>query len=304
MIDFSDFEDYLGVEKNYSPHTIRAYTDDLKRFADFVQIGDDSQQIRELKYTSIRAWIIELAEKGLSNRSINRKISSLQAYYRFLLQTRQLDRSPLEKHTSLKEAKKIQIPFSQKEIRGFYEMEMPENFEGIRDRLMIELFYVTGIRRAELIAVKLGDLERGRGELKVTGKGNKDRIIPLVPSVFETLEVYLRERKNLPHIAGEDRDYLFLTKKGKRLYPTLVYRVVQHYFSKLSSKHKISPHVLRHSFATHLLNEGADINSIKSLLGHESLSSTQVYTHNDIAALRKTYNKAHPRSGNVAESKE
>lgn len=295
-MQFSEFEDFLTIEKNYAIHTVNAYMGDLRKFYSFCGQKFPDTDLRFVTYNLIRLWVVQMAGKGLTNRSINRKISSLQAYYNFLLQTGQIKESPLVKYKALKVSKKVLIPFSQKEMQGFYDLRTPDTFEGIRDRLLVELLYVTGIRRSELIALKVGDFSRSSKTLKVTGKGNKERIIPLLPTVFGTLDDYMEKRNNIKCIATSDRDYLLLTKNGKKLYATLVYRVVRSYFSVLSTKHKISPHVLRHTFATHLLNEGADINSIKTMLGHESLASTQVYTHNDIDALKKVYKNAHPRS--------
>lgn len=290
---FKAFEDYLNLEKNYSPHTVKAYTDDLGSFAEFIQNEFAEEHPEKANYSMIRSWIVHLIDQGLNNNSVNRKISSLQAYYKFLLRTRQIEASPLIKHKSLKVAEKVQIPFSEKEMEQVFSLPVPEGFEGIRDRLILELFYATGIRRAELISIKTEDLQSDKN-LKIRGKGNKERLIPLLPVIGETLVTYLAERDKLEII--RDTDYLFLTKSGKKLYPMLVYRVINEYFSAVSTKTKTSPHILRHSFATHLLNNGADINSIKNLLGHSSLSSTQIYTHNDIAALKKVYAKSHPRS--------
>lgn len=291
---FTDFTDYLKLEKNYSVHTIKAYTDDLIQFSDFVGEEFSLQEIKSVNYSIIRSWIVHLVNHDLTNRSVNRKISSLQAYYNYLLKTKQIEASPLLKHKSLKTSKKVQIPFSEKEMNAIHNLPDPEGFEETRDRLIVELFYSTGIRRSELINIKLNDLQLQSKTLKVRGKGDKDRIIPILPTVSETLKYYLDERKKLEAI--KDADFLFLTAKGKQIYEVLVYRIVKNYFKGISTKQKISPHILRHSFATHLLNEGADINAIKELLGHASLSSTQIYTHNDIVSLRKTHAKAHPRN--------
>lgn len=295
-MEFTHFTDYLLLEKNYSRHTLRAYTSDLKSFAKFVAQQYEEETIDKVNYSIIRSWIVHLINQGLSKRSVNRKISSLQAYYNFLRHTKQIATSPLVKHKSLKTAEKVQIPFSEKEMQMLDELPEADDFESARNQLIVELFYSTGIRRAELISIKINDMQLARHVLKIKGKGNKERLIPVLPSVCETLEKYLDYRQDLFKI--NEPEYLFLTEKGNKVYPMLVYRIVKDYFSKISTKTKISPHILRHTFATHLLNQGADINSIKSLLGHESLSSTQVYTHNDIAALRKVHAKAHPRNKN------
>lgn len=287
-----DFSDYLKIEKNYSLHTVRAYTDDVEVFREFVEKEFEGVGLEQVNYSMIRSWIVAMVDRGVINRSINRKVSSLQAFYKFLLRSKQIEVSPLEKHRSLRVSKKLQVPFSQSEMEQVVSVIETDSFEGVRDRLMVELFYSTGIRRNELISIHLKDLSGAR--LRVRGKGNKERIVPLLPSAVRSLEVYKKKRNELPEII--DQEYLFLTQKGKRVYPNLVYRVIRYYFSRISTKEKISPHILRHSFATHLLNEGADINAIKELLGHESLSSTQIYTHNDIAVLRQVHQKAHPRN--------
>lgn len=292
-MDFRNFEEYLLLEKKYSLHTVKAYLNDLKEFSDFLEKEFQVKEINSVEYNLIRSWIVSMLDRKLTNRSVNRKISSLQAYYNFLLKTHQIEKNALSKHKSLKVSGEIQIPLSQKEMRKIYDFPFPEDFEGIRDRLIVELLYSTGIRRGELIGVKTADISIRKQELKVSGKGNKERIIPVLPSTIKVLERYLKKRQELKI---EDEAYLFLTKKGKKTYEGLIYRVVKRYFQEISTKAKISPHILRHTFATHLLNEGADLNSIKTLLGHESLSSTQIYAHNDIAVLKKIHAKAHPRN--------
>ena len=237
---------------------------------------------------------MHLVDTGLSNNSVNRKISSLKAYYRFLQKTRQLEISPLAKHRALKTNKKLQIPFSEGEVGAALETVEAEGFEGLRDKLMVELFYSTGIRRSELIGIKLGNMNFSAGILKVQGKGNKERIIPLLASVAATAGAYLEERKAVEN--ANSQGYFFLTAKGVKMYDSLVYRTINNYFRGISSKLKKSPHILRHSFATHLLNQGAHLNAVKELLGHSSLAATQVYTHNSMAELNKVYKNAHPRN--------
>ena len=292
---FFAFSEYLLHEKNYSQLTVRAYLDDLRECFDFIQKTDMSDTIQNLNYPQIRRWIVFLVEQKISNRTINRKISSLNAYYKFLIKTETLQSNPLIKHRALKTDKKIQIPFSQKELTDVIDILAKENdFEGLRNRFIVELLYATGIRRIELIQIKLKDLDLSNKTLKVIGKRNKERFVPLIESVLDTANSYLKERNTLENCV--DGEYLFLTKKGLKIYETLVYRIINEYFSKASHKVKKSPHIVRHSFATHLLNEGADLNSVKELLGHASLAATQVYTHNSIAELKKVYAKAHPRS--------
>ncbi|MCH4823461.1 tyrosine-type recombinase/integrase [Gramella lutea] len=291
---YSSFLDYLQLEKNYSVHTITAYEADLRRFQEFLEETYSETEPKRVNYAQIRSWIVTLSESGISNRTINRKLSSLKSYYRFLLKTGQIEVSPLIKHKALRTSKKVQIPFSENEIVEVLENIDDTAFEGARDRFMIELFYSTGIRRIELINTKLSNLDLEGRVLKVLGKRNKERYVPLIGSVVETGKAYLKVRKQLP--GSEENDYLFLTSSGDKIYESFVYRVINNYFSEVSGKLKKSPHILRHSFATHLLNQGANLNAVKELLGHSSLAATQVYTHNNIAELSKIHQKAHPRN--------
>jgi len=294
---FTDFIKYLQLEKKYSAHTVKAYQGDLETFLEFANQQFDYTEIKSVNYSIIRSWIVALVEEGVSNRSINRKMSSLKTYFKFLLKTSQIDENPMVKHRSLKTSKKLQVPFSEKEITNVIELlEEEKDFEGLRNRLIVELFYATGIRRTELVNLKISDLSLGQGTIKVLGKRSKERIIPLIPSIVKSLQQYLDERERLNEIV--DAQFLLLSKKGVKIYETLVYRIINSYFSKASEKVKKSPHILRHSFATHLLNEGADLNAVKELLGHASLASTQVYTHNSIAQLKQVYKNAHPRNSN------
>ena len=288
------FISYLALEKNYSVHTVTAYKRDLEAFVDFCDHNYDDKNIDAVAYGIVRSWIVSLVDSGVSNRSVNRKMASLKAYYKFLQNIGAIEVNPLAKHKALKTAKKIEVPFSEIEMQKVLsQIEFAEDFEGVRDRLIIELLYTTGMRRAELINLKMIDIDVSQQLLKVLGKRNKERILPLLPSVVILLEVYLKERKALEEIT--DEAFVFLLKSGNKLYENLVYRLINKYFSKVSSKVKKSPHILRHTFATHLLNKGADMNSVKELLGHASLASTQVYTHNSIAELKKVHAKAHPR---------
>lgn len=296
MSDFKQaFRDYLQKEKHYSPHTVLAYCDDLEAFEAFVLEEFDESALAEVNYSQIRSWIVSLVDAGISNTSVNRKISSLKAFYKFLLKSKQIEVSPLLKHKSLKTPKKIQIPFSEKELDGVLNLLVyPEGFEGVRDKLMIDLFYTTGIRRTELIHLKTSDIDLSGHTLKVLGKRNKERILPILPIISQQIVAYQKERAGLERI--ENPEFFFLTQKGVKLSDSLVYRLINNYFSHVSEKVKKSPHILRHTFATHLLNNGADLNSVKELLGHSSLASTQVYTHNSLAELKKVYGDAHPRN--------
>jgi len=287
------FLDYILLEKKYSNHTVVAYKKDLNSFQDFCLIEFGSSNIVDVNYAQIRSWIVCLVNLGVSNRTINRKISSLKSFYKFLQKTKQSTSNPLIKHRALKVAKKAQVPFSEKEIENVIIKEDEiVDFESVRDKLIVELLYSTGMRRSELINLKLIDVDFSSQAVKVLGKRNKERYIPLLKSVIKSIKKYSEFRKGIK----TDQSYLFITKKGKKIYDTLVYRIINNYFSTVSSKVKKSPHVIRHSFATHLLNEGADLNAVKELLGHSSLASTQVYTHSSMGKLKEVYNLAHPRS--------
>lgn len=289
------FADYLLLEKNYSTLTLKAYQNDLSDFSDFIFSEYQSQSIHNVNYSQIRSWIVVLVENGLTNRSINRKITALNSFYKFLLKIDAIKINPLSKHKALKTSKKIQIPFSKAEITiALDDLNFNDDFESIRNKLIVELFYSTGIRRIELIELKLTSIDIHNKTLKVLGKRKKERLVPLLNSVIETIKQYLKIRIELNNIT--DYENLFLTKNGVKIYETLVYRIINNYFSKASTKVKKSPHILRHSFATHMLNQGANLNAVKELLGHSSLAATQVYTHNSIAELKKAHIKAHPRS--------
>lgn len=289
------FLDYLLLEKNYSQYTIKAYNTDLKAFSDFLKDHYDVQSLKEVNYAMIRTWIIILSENNISNRSINRKISTLNSYFKFLLKIEEIRLNPLQKHKALKTIKKVQVPFSVKEIEEVIKLlEEDDSFEGQRNKAIIELFYSTGIRRSELINLKLNQLDLTNNNIRVLGKRNKERLLPLLPSIKQTLIAYISIRSTVNPI--KDIDNVFITSKGLKLYETLVYRIINNYFSYVSTKIKKSPHILRHSFATHLLNQGANLNAVKELLGHSSLAATQVYTHSSIAELKKVHGKAHPRS--------
>ena len=294
-MSFQSFTDYLLLEKKYSGLTVSAYQNDLEDFLAFIKTRYRVNTIDVVNYSQIRSWIVSLVEKGLSNRSINRKVSALNTYYKFLLKIQHIQINPLAKHKALKTSKKIQVPFSEEEIETALDnLNFQDDFEGVRDKLIIELFYSTGIRRIELVDLKLTSFNLDNKTLKVIGKRNKERIVPLLETVKQTLLKYLKKRNELEFALNEE--HLLLTKKGHKIYETLVYRIINEYFSLASSKVKKSPHILRHSFATHLLNQGADLNAVKELLGHSSLAATQVYTHNSIAELKKVHIKTHPRS--------
>jgi integrase/recombinase XerC len=289
------FHDYLLLEKNYSQHTVTAYLNDLTFFESFLANEFEDDNLIAVNYNQIRSWIVSLSDDGISNASINRKIAALKSFYKFLLKTKQLDSSPLLKHKALKSPKKIQIPFSEKELDlVLNQITYKEGFEGVRDKLIVDLFYTTGIRRTELIHLKTHNIDLSTNTIKVLGKRNKERIVPILPIITEQVQKYVIEKSSIKQDKGDD--YFFILLNGVKLNDSFVYRLINYYFSNVSEKVKKSPHILRHTFATHLLNNGADINSVKELLGHSSLASTQVYTHNSLAELQKVYHNAHPRN--------
>lgn len=288
------FISYLSLEKKYSVHTVTAYHRDIEAFESFCSEEHDLNGIDNIEYPIIRNWIVSLVDSKISNRSINRKLASLKAYYKFLQGIGRIDTNPLATHRALKTSKKIEIPFSEDEMRKVLsQVEYSDDFEGTRDRLIIELLYTTGIRRAELVNLKIADVDLMGKVFKVLGKRDKERIMPLLSITIQDFKFYFEKRSALNSIS--DTAYVFLLKSGYKIYDTLVYRLINSYLSKVSSKLKKSPHILRHTFATHLLNKGADLNSVKELLGHSSLASTQVYTHNSIVELKKVHASAHPR---------
>jgi integrase/recombinase XerC len=287
---FSNFFDYLSNEKKYSENTITAYKKDLNTFHNFCKDEHVINNISKIPYSIIRSWIVNLSDSNLSPLTINRKISALSRYYDFLIKIEQIDESPTKNHKRLKVQSKIIIPFSEDEVFSVINI-FDGTFEGKRDMLIIDMLYSTGIRRDELIKIKLNDVLFDENLIKIHGKRNKERLVPMLPSLLQNIKDYIKLRSNIqPSINN-----LFITNRGTQIGPSLVYRVVKKYFSKVSSKVKTSPHVLRHSFATHLLNNGADINTIKEILGHSSLASTQIYTKIKLPKIISDYKNNHPR---------
>ena len=286
----SNFFDYLSKEKNFSNNTVVAYRNDLETFKLFCLDHYEISNIAVVTYPIIRDWIINLSEKNLSPLTINRKISSLSKYYDFLLKIQVNKVSPLKNHKRLKVQKKLIIPFSEDEVFKIIDV-FSKDFEGKRNLLIVDTLYSTGIRRDELINIKVNDIFLSENLIKVLGKRNKERLVPVLASLNKRIKDYLDFRNEI----HSNSSSLFITKKGKSIGPSLVYRVVKKYFSKVSTKVKTSPHVLRHSFATHMLNNGADINSIKEMMGHSSLASTQIYTKIKLPKIINDYKKNHPR---------
>ena len=295
MNNLQAFQEYLQLEKNYSMHTVNAYVNDLLFFKEFLKTNFEQETLEDVNYGMIRSWIVFMVDNEMSNSSVNRKIASLKSFYKFLLKIKQISSSPLLKHKSLKTPKILQIPFSEKELDNVLnEIKYPEGFDGVRDKLIIDLFYTTGIRRSELIGLKIQNVNTSTATIKVLGKRNKERILPILPIISKQINLYLSERARLEQV--KDSEYFFLMLKGVKLNDSFVYRLINYYFSNVSEKVKKSPHILRHTFATHMLNNGADLNSVKELLGHSSLASTQIYTHSSLSELKKVYGDAHPRN--------
>ena len=286
-----NYSDYLLKEKRYSLKTIRAYVDDVNFFIDFVSRAEVFQ-LREIDYSFIRAWIVDLSESNYSSLSINRKISSLKSFFKFLYQSKIIETYPLLGHKSLKVEKKLQVPFSEAEMQFVLKQIDFDDYASLLEGVVVSLFYSLGIRKSELINLKLHDIDFVKKSIKVLGKRNKERLIPLVVEIDELLCVFIEKRSALFY---ESEYLLILSKNGNKLSETFVYRLINNYFRGITSKSKKSPHMLRHTFATHMLNNGADLNSIKELLGHSSLSSTQIYTQTSLSELKKVYKNTHPR---------
>jgi len=286
---------YLKFEKRYSSHTIRAYTDDLHQFESFVQSDSNvqTQALIKINHRLVRKWIIFLYNNNISPRSINRKISSLKKFYKFLIQNQVIESNPFDKVILPKVSKKLPEFIKQDEISNLFDqIDFPENFIGLRDKLILELLYGTGIRLSELINLQEHDINISDSTIRVLGKRNKERIIPFPKYLTNNIFEYVKY-KNLENL---NNDFLIVTPKGEKAYPKLIYRVVTSYLSLVTTNEHKNPHSLRHSYATHLLNNGADLNAIKELLGHANLSATQVYTHNTFKKLNNIYKRAHPRA--------
>lgn len=290
------FLSYITTEKRFSKHTVKAYQTDLMQFTSFIENELTLPSIKEVTFQGIRSWIFYLLENGDSPRSVNRKISTLKTFYKFLLRNGQIKSNPIDKIIAPKQSKRLPSFVDEGEMTTmFSKIDFPNTFEGIRDHTILETFYALGIRLSELINLSYQDIDFYNRNVKVLGKRNKERIIPFGPHLENCLKQYFKVFENNFGTIQQNMP-IFVTKKEEKVYPTLIYRVVHKYIEMVSSIEQKSPHVIRHTFATHLLNQGADLNAIKELLGHSSLAATQVYTHTSIGKLKEIYKNAHPRA--------
>ena len=289
------FLQYLQVEKGYSPHTVCSYQNDLNQFFAFIEKAGSEVFPADISSADVRAWIVSMMDNSISSSSVHRKISCLRIFFRYLRKEGIIHHDPMDRVVLPKRKKKLPVFVGEDALNNLLDKyEFGSDFSGIRNRTIIEMLYLTGMRRAELIGLKNNDVDLSAATIKVTGKRNKQRIIPIVKSFIGRIEEYIKVRDDLfPH---DHEEWFFLTNKGNKLYDKFVYNTVKCYLTMVTTIEKRSPHVLRHTFATHMLNNGADLNSIKELLGHANLSATQIYTHNTFEKLKKVYKQAHPRA--------
>lgn len=287
---------YLEIEKRYSPHTLVAYSTDLDQYLKFQLISSDKQKVLEANSKVIRAFVVDLLEHGLSNRSVHRKITTLKTFYKFLRKQGLILTDPTAKTILPKTEKRLPEFIPQKNINQYIDQNPIDHMDYVfkRDLLIVELFYDTGMRLSELIGIRDRDIDFSNLTLKVIGKRNKQRSIPISMNLSRLIKEYIQTKTETFNLECED--YLFLTDKGKKLYPMMVYRLIRSILNEITTANKRSPHVLRHTFATHMLNNGADINAIKELLGHANLAATQIYTHTSFEKLKDIYKQAHPRA--------
>lgn len=292
----SDFLTHIRYEKRLSHHTLTAYANDLEQFTEFLHTECNVDQPERADFRHIRSWIVSLVEADLDKSSVNRKIATLRSFYGYLLRRKVIDQDPMAKIQALKASKKLPQYIEEKPMEALLdEVEFSDTFEGVRDKLVLELLYGTGIRLSELIGLKTVDVNLYDKTILVLGKRNKHRIVPLTQPLFELIQTYNRVKE--AEFAGQaDSTVLIVSDKGVAAYPVLIQRIVKRHLELVTTLEKKSPHVLRHSFATHLLNRGADLNAIKDLLGHSSLAATQIYTHTSLEQLKKTYDQAHPKA--------
>lgn len=287
------FLDYLLFEKRYSKHTLLSYQNDLEQFFAYLTSQFDAPAIEQITAMYVRSWLAELKEEKISSKSINRKISSLKSFFKYQLKTGKLEKTPMATVTAPRVSKRLPAYVEQKDIATLFDyVEFPDNWRGRTERLVLQLFYSTGMRLSELINLKESQLDLAQSQVKVVGKGNKERVIPVPPELLRQIEEYQEEKP----IKDPAVPNVFVTEKGKPLHPRSVYAFVKQYLGQVTTIQKKSPHILRHSFATHLMNNGAELNAVKELLGHSSLAATQIYTHNTIEKLKEVFKKAHPKA--------
>lgn len=289
------FLDYLKFQKRYSQHTIISYQNDLKDFFNFIQDKYSSLSLTEISATLIRTWLANLKQNKIASKSINRKISTLKSFFKYQLRKETISVSPMNTIVSLKVSKRLPSFIEEKDIDTLFQhVEFPDTWEGKTNRLLLQIFYQTGMRLSELINLKESQIDKAYSNLKVLGKRNKERIIPINNLLLYPILEYMNAKRN--NIEIFDTEYLLINEKGKKLQPKYVYNKVKQYLSYVTTNERKSPHILRHTFATHLTNNGADINAVKELLGHSSLAATQIYTHNSIEKLKDIHKKSHPKS--------
>jgi len=290
-----DFLNYLQYQKRYSRHTIISYETDLTAFSHFLQTQYGETSIEDIKPAFIRTWLASLKELGNTSKTINRKISALKSFFKYQLKKEILQISPMEVISSPKNAKRLPQFVDKKDIDTLFTyVEFTDDWQGATERLILQILYNSGIRQAELINLQQNQIDINNTSIKVLGKGNKERIIPISNQLKSSIQSYIKLKKE--QFPQDKEPCLLINKKGKKLYPRYVYDVVKKYLSMVTTIDKKSPHILRHSFATHLTNNGADINAIKELMGHSSLAATQIYTHNSIEKLKEAFKKAHPKA--------
>jgi integrase/recombinase XerC len=294
MID--SFINYLAYEKKASAHTVTAYRHDLEQFQEFVTISFEKQSIEDVGHAEIRAWVIDLVDEGRSSTTVNRKIATLRSFYKFLLRSRLIKKDPTYKLKSLKNPKKLPEFVQESAIESVLEEAVYEaTFEGQRDKMIMEFLYQTGVRLSELIGLKWSDLNLIEGSVRVLGKRKKERIIPITSALKRNILSYQKVFEER-FLKANQSDYFIVSNQGKQSYPMLIYRTVKQYLDLFAQTSSRSPHILRHTFATHLLNKGADLNAVKDLLGHANLAATQVYTHNSLEKLKAVFEQAHPKA--------
>jgi integrase/recombinase XerC len=289
------FFKYLSLEKRYSKHTLTSYRTDLTQFQLFLEGEFGSLPVEEVNYNILRSFVLSLMEEGNLARTVNRKIACLKSFYKFLKREGKVELDPTIRLKGPKAAKKLPDFVSEKDLISLFDrLQFEDTFEGKRDEMILEFFYGTGTRLSELIEMKDRDIDKTKGQVKVLGKGNKHRIIPLNAELIRKMEVYSRIKKEA--FPNNTPSHFIVLNNGDITYPMFIYRKVKSYLETVTTLSKKSPHVLRHTFATHLLDKGADLNAIKELLGHSSLAATQVYTHNSVEKLKEVFNQAHPRA--------